>query len=204
MSGPSGSCVKGILEPGIIRNIIWVDICSKVIPGTKRKALDQNAAGSNKRKRLMSPDAKSQSQNTGGSKSAENQAGWGDTRVYFFVALTRGVLGVTVFTDVQAFPGETQAGAALCVQRLPQLLNKMLGSNTQKPRTVLCDRGPGFYHPRVGVITSDFDAAIKSTGFKLWAGTNSCEGPHRQPGDVADVLDMELSTKLNYSSNASI
>ena len=27
----------------------------------------------------------------------------------------------------------------------------------------------------------------------MWAGTNSCEGPRRQPGDVADVLLHETA-----------
>ena len=57
-----------------------------------------------------------------------------------------GVLGVTVFTDVDSFPGETQAGAAMCVERLPGLLRKMLGRDARLPRTLFTDRGPGFYN----------------------------------------------------------
>ena len=63
------------------RNVIWIDLCSKVIPGSPKKAYEQSLAGTNKRKRLMGPDAASQSQNLGGSKTAEKQCSWGDTRI---------------------------------------------------------------------------------------------------------------------------
>ena len=78
-------------------NIVWVDICSKVIPGNPQKALDQNLAAKNKKKRLMSPGSVQKSPNLGGSHTADKQCSFGDTRVFFFVALTRGVLGVKVF-----------------------------------------------------------------------------------------------------------
>ena len=36
-------------------NVIWMDLCSKVIPGTPAVALDQARTAQNKKKRLMSP-----------------------------------------------------------------------------------------------------------------------------------------------------
>ena len=175
------------------RNVVWVDFCSKVIPGSERRALDQEAAGRNKRKRLMSPDAATRSANLGGSDTAVKQASFGDVRVWYFVAMTRGVLGVTCFANARAFPGETQRGAYLAIKELPKLLGRMLGRSAVKPKVVFSDRGPGFYNPRYGVITSDYDAALRSFGFEPWAGTHALQGPRRQPGDVADILLHETA-----------
>ena len=96
-----------------------MDLCSKVIPGTPAIALDQARTAQNKKKRLMSPGSAENSANLGGSATADKQCGFGSTRVYFGVALTRGVLGVVVFTNVGEFPGETPEGARLLVTRLP-------------------------------------------------------------------------------------
>ena len=65
--------------------------------------------------------------------------------------MTRGVIGTTVFTDVDNFPGETSLGMRLCMERLPRMLDKMLGKDAPKPRTIFSDRGPGFYHRRFGM-----------------------------------------------------
>ena len=78
------------------------------------------------------------------------ECGYGSTRVYFGVVLSRGVLGVAVFTDVAQFPGETPEGVRLLVERLPGVLDEMLGCSSKKPRTLFTDRGSGFYHRRWG------------------------------------------------------
>ena len=125
----------------------------------------------------MSPGSKEKSINLGGSVTADKQCGYGSTRVYFGVVLSRGVLGVAVFTDVAQFPGETPEGARLLVERLPGVLDEMLGCSSKKPRTLFTDRGPGFYHRRWGTITGDYESACREHGFKPWAGTNSKRGP---------------------------
>ena len=137
------------------RNIVWIGLCSKVIPGSPQKALDQQQAARNKKLRLMSPNATTKSMNMGGSATAETQASYGDTRVYYGVVLCRGVLGATVFTDVGDFPGETPLGIRYFIERLPALLQTMLGCDTPKPRTIFSDRGPGFYHKCTGYITGE-------------------------------------------------
>ena len=142
----------------------------------------------------MSPDAVQESRHLGGGATAEHQCSQGDTRVFFFLVVARGVLGVTVFTDVDSFPGETQAGAAMCVERLPGLLRKMLGRDARLPRTLLTDRGPGFYNRFYGTVTGDYEGACRKHGFRLWAGTNSKVGPRRQPPGIADVLPHETVT----------
>ena len=174
-------------------NIVWVDICSKVIPGTPSKALDQQQAAQNKKKRLMSAGSSNTSPNLGGTSTADKQCSFGDTRIYFGVALTRGMVGVVVWTEKGEFPGEKPEGASLLVERLPALLNKMLGSSARKPRTIFTDRGPGFYHRTWGTITGDYESACKEHGFKPWQGTNAKKGPHAQPGDIGDVLLHETA-----------
>ena len=157
-------------------NVVWVDICAKVIPGSPEKALDQNLAASNKRKRLMSPGSMAASPNLGGTVMADKQRSFGDTRVFFVVALTRGVLGVKVFTKVAEFPGETPDGARILVRSLPPLLAKMLGRTAKLPRTIFSDRGPGFSHRKWCTITGDYETACREFGFKTWVGTND-KGP---------------------------
>ena len=48
--------------------------------------------------------------------------------MWFFVAITRDVFGVHVFVDVDTFPGENQIGAGMCIERLPSMLDEMLGN----------------------------------------------------------------------------
>jgi hypothetical protein len=106
----------------------------------------------------------------------------------------RGKVGTYTFTDVESFPGESQAGAALCVEQLPGLLRRMLGRDVPKPRTLFTDRGPGFYNMRYGTVTGDYEGACRRHGFQLWAGTNATEGPRAQPGDLADIFPHETVT----------
>ena len=51
----------------------------------------------------------------------------------------------------------------------------------------------GFDHRRWGTVTGDYDSACREHGFKLWAGSNSKNGPHAQPPDVADVVLHETA-----------
>ena len=141
----------------------------------------------------MSPGSTQTSQNLGGSPTADKQCSFGDTRVFFFVALTRGVFGVKVFLPETQFPGETPGGARTIVNHLPGLLRKMLGSGAKLPRTIFSDRGPGFYHRRWGTITGDYASACRSVGCTPWAGSNSKEGPRAQPPDIGDVLLHETA-----------
>ena len=84
-------------------------------------------------------------------------------------------------------------GARILVERLPAVLDKMLGRSAKKPHTIFTDRGPGFYHRRWGTITGDYESACREHGFKPWAGTNSKKGPRAQPPDLADVLLHETA-----------
>ena len=79
------------------------------------------------------------------------------------------------------------------VNGLPALLDKMLGKDKAKPRTIFSDRGPGFFHRRWGTITGDYESALKEHGFRCWQGSNSIKGPRAQPRDIADVLLHETA-----------
>ena len=108
-------------------------------------------------------------------------------------SLARGKVGVTVFTDVDSFPGETPQGARQFVERLPRLLHNMLGRDAYLPRTLFSDRGPGFYHRFVGSITGEYETALRENPFRAWAGTNAKPGERAQPPDIPDVLLHETS-----------
>ena len=57
--------------------------------------------------------------------TATETAGWRvGTHTVFGTDVKRSYLDVTTFTDVAAFPGESPAGAAMCVDRLPQMLDQ--------------------------------------------------------------------------------
>ena len=81
----------------------------------------------------------------------------------------------------------------MIVNQIPRVLNRMLGRTTPKPRTLFSDRGPGFYHKTHGTITTNYDHACRTHGFKPWAGTHAKKGPHAQPPDIADVLLHETA-----------
>ena len=62
-------------------NVVWVDICAKAIPGSPAKALDQEMAAKNKKKRHISPGSTASSVSVGGSSTADKQCGSGGTHV---------------------------------------------------------------------------------------------------------------------------
>jgi hypothetical protein len=132
----------------------------------------------------MSKDSKVYARNQRASPYAGKQAQWGDQRVWWFVVLTRGkVKLVHMGTDWQ----QTGAGMARFVNKLPVVLNQMLGTDATKPRICFTDRGPGFYVAACGSIVKAYKDALDENGFRPFAGTCAKD----QPPDVPDVLPHE-------------
>ena len=173
-------------------NVIWMDICHKIIPAGPRKAAEALQRGKSKKKRLMSADARSDSKNLGGTEASQKQCSFGDTRVWYVVALARGRLMVQALPRAK-YNTETPELAAECVEQLPRMLLRTFGHDCTLPRIIFTDRGQGFYTKRYGMVTEDYDSARSECGFQLWAGANAITGPHAQPADIADVLVHETA-----------
>ena len=76
---------------------------------------------------------------------------------------------------------------ATLVHQLPSILNKMLGSETAKPRVIMTDRGPSLYHGSQGTIVGAYREALTSQGFRPFAGDDG----KWQPPDLADLFMHE-------------
>ena len=76
------------------------------------------------------------------------------------------------------------AGIAQPFQKLPGLLDGIVDAGDAWPRVVASDRGPGFYQTSTGHITREYESALKSQGFRAFAGADASS----QPPDVPDVL----------------
>ncbi len=184
------------------RNITWWDFMNTVIPGGPRKAAEQVQFGKSKKRRLMSPGARTRSADVAGTARSQRQASFGDRRVWYVVAMARGVYMARVLVDKQ-YTTESQEFAVDGVAALAAMLDEAFPG--RRPRTLFSDRGPGFYHQRWGHVTPDYSAAVAREGLVLWAGNNAKTGPRAQPADVGDVLLHEtanswLRTRLDASA----
>ena len=75
------------------------------------------------------------------------------------------------------------------VNELPSLLKKMLGKQTQLPRIIATDRGPGFYQASPGTIVAAYKEALSQNKFIAFAGDEA----KWQPPDLPDVLLHETA-----------
>ena len=80
------------------------------------------------------------------------------------------------------------AGVATFVQRLPTILEKMLGPGVPKPRTIFTDRGTGMYAPG-GTIVGLYERAVHEAGFRVYWGADA----RQQSPDMGDVLLHETA-----------
>ena len=103
----------------------------------------------------------------------------------WFMVLARGKVHVEVMPEAWHLDG---AGLAEFVRRLPKVLEKMLGANTPKPRTVFTDRGTGMY-TGAGMICRKFEQALKEEGFRTYWGRDAS----KQSPDMGDVLLHETA-----------
>ena len=72
---------------------------------------------------------------------------------------------------------------------MPSLLKKMLGKQTQLPRIIATDRGPGFYQASSGTIVAAYTEALYQNKFIAFAGDEA----KWQPPDLPDVLLHETA-----------
>ena len=79
---------------------------------------------------------------------------------------------------------QTGLGMRAFVERLPGVLQYMLGGDTQLPRIVASDRGLGFYQGSTGHIVREYSDALTEHGFRPWVGDDASH----QPADIPDVL----------------
>ena len=175
---------RGHTESWFHRNVIWMDPCSTIVAGGPRTAFHHVLGRAGKSKKWMSIDCRKYVRNQRPAPYADKQKQWGDARLWWFVVLTRGVVNICVMDDSWE---QTGAGMAQLVAKLPAVLNKMLGADTPKPRTIMSDRGPGFYQASRGVIVDAYAAALKEQGFRTFAG----EDAKWQPPDLADLFMHE-------------
>ena len=167
------------------RHVLWMDPCHTILPGRPKTEFDQRMASYGKGDRWMSEDARDDSRNLRSSPYVNKTLQWGDKRIWWYVFLTQGKVYVEVLPD-----GWSQwDGQAAVVSMLPRILKKMLGKDATHPEYIFTDRGPGYYHPSSGTISSDYLAALDKHGFKPWAGEHS----KWQPPDLPDVLLHETA-----------
>ena len=163
-----------------LRNVVWMDPCSSIIPLAPRTIFDHKQADKGKGPRWISQDAKLYSRNLRSTRYAQHQAQHGDKRIWWFIVLARGQVRFPVMGEDWKQNGE---GQAQMVEQLPKVLESIVGKD-RKPRTVFTDRGPGFYNTGNGSIVKQYEAALKKHGFQPFAG----EDAKWQPPDIADLL----------------
>ena len=82
----------------------------------------------------------------------------------------------------------TGEGMAVFVQRLPDIMRKMLGPDARLPRTLFTDHGTGLFNSR-GKAVRAYSAAVKAAGFKLFWGDDASQ----QSPDMPDLLLHETA-----------
>lgn len=175
----------GYTEGWTFRNVIWTDICNSVIARSVRKS-NEMALARKGGKGWISPDAKYDNENLRGDASVLKLSGSDTQRIYWAPILAMGKLHVEIFP--LGFPGETEEGAAILVQKVRAAMNIRFQS-TRAPRYVFVDRGNGFYNQSNGDITAGYSQALHQHGLKNAMGPN-CGS---QPGLLGDVLLHETA-----------
>jgi hypothetical protein len=165
--------------------LVLCDVCNSILPRSEQKA--QELALSRKGgKGWMSDGSQQQAINLRGSSSVRKQNSWGTIRVWWVPVLARGKLHVEMLGD--EFPGETQEGAAIMVARVRGALNVRFPLG-DAPKTVVVDRGKGFYHLNTGAITDSFKRALQDHGLCAFMGNDASE----QPGALQELMLHETA-----------
>ena len=116
----------------------------------------------------MSDDAVYNSRNLRASPYAGKQASWGCQRAWWFIVLARGQIKLVSMGTAWKQNGH---GMSQFVNRLPAVLDEMLGKRVAKPRVCFTDKGPGFYVAACGSIVDKYKHALDANGFRAFAGS---------------------------------
>jgi len=176
----------GYTDGWVYRHCIWIDLCSTVLPGSEKKA-HQQALARKGNKRWHSKGAKEYSRNLRAPSTAAKQCGWGDARFWWCPVLARGKLHVVTFES--SFPGETSAGVAQLVERIPGILNNRFPGSAH-PKVLVPDKGKGYWAPQ-GQQTAKFAEALANTGLRTLVG----ESAQDLPRDMPDLLLHETAVR---------
>ena len=101
----------------------------------------------------VSPDQAEYSRNLKGNEVVLKQNSWGIEKIWWIPVLVRGKLHVELLLSI--FPGEKPEAVDAAISKIPGILNARF-PNENKPRIVMSDRGPAFYHSGTGRITPDY------------------------------------------------
>jgi hypothetical protein len=166
-------------------NLVWCDLCNSIVPRTRRKA-QELALARKAGKGWMSKAFQESSENYKLPKVLLKLNSSDTVRIWWVPILSRGKLHIEPLPD--NFPGETQAGAAIMVERVRAALNVRFQGSTP-PTVLFTDRGNGFYNSGTGAITDGYRTALRSNGLKAFFGQDASV----QPGKLQEVMLHETA-----------
>ena len=167
-------------------NLVWTDICNSALPRSAKMANEQALARKGG-KGWISSDSKCHADNMRGDTNALKLSGAGTERVYWAPILSRGKLHVEMLP--RGFPGETEQGAVILMQKVRNALNVRFQGVAKPPNVIFVDRGNGFYVQTTGDVTPAYKAALRDNGLRNYMGDNC----GLQPGQLGDVLLHETA-----------
>ena len=150
-------------------NVVWVDICSSLLPTTAKKAAEQALARKGNRV-WCSEDALSDDENLRGDVRVLKMNSWDIKRVWWMPVLCQGKLHISQLPD--DFPGDRPAGAATFVKAIRSALNVRFRGEDM-PKVLFTDRGAGFFNAGNGRMTEEFKVALAEQGLRAFQGESA-------------------------------
>ena len=98
------------------------------------------------------------------------QCSWGDRRIWWVLVMSRGRVAVEVMPEGWK---DDAAGMGQFARRVPNILNRMLGSSAAKPKVLYNDCGPGMFVPRTGQATGSYAEGVEAAGLCLYTGADA-------------------------------
>ena len=167
------------------RWVVWIDICSSILPTTQAKAKQQALARKGK-KGWGSKDKKKYVRNLRGKEQSLKQKSWGTDKVWWMPVLVRGKLHTVVLPE--SFQEETAEYIDIAIGKIPGILNVRFPQDN-KPKLIMSDRGPAFYVPTSGYITDEYKASLRQHGLRAVMGDDAA----KQSGDSQEVMLHETA-----------